>query len=75
MADPLTVQLIMEHVLDLSLGAIEVAVLLASVLYGLVLIQTYVYALSCKSDRPALKLVVALIAYVDISSREFGIAF
>lgn len=64
----------MDHGLDLSLGAIEVAVLLASVFYGLVLIQTYIYTLSCKNDRPVLKVVVALVRYVDIINWGFGMA-
>lgn len=46
-------------VLDLSLGAIEISTLLSSVIYGMSLVQTYIYAASCQEDRLWLKLVVA----------------
>jgi hypothetical protein len=48
-------------ILDLSLGAVEMGVLLTSVLYGMSLVQTYTYAMHCRGDR---MWVMALVAGV-----------
>jgi hypothetical protein len=52
--------------LDLSLGAIELGCLIAALLYGMFLVQLYMYALSCAKDRRWLKLLVALVWFVLI---------
>jgi hypothetical protein len=47
-------------------GAVEIGVLLSSLLYGATLVQTYIYALSCEKDRRAFKIIVFAIWSVSL---------
>jgi hypothetical protein len=49
----------------LSLGAIEVGVLLSSLLYGMSLVQAYNYAINCTGDHAWLKAMVAAVWCVN----------
>lgn len=51
--------------LTLTLGVVEIGVLLSSLLYGMSLVQTYIYATNCKSDSIWLKTVVSVVWFVD----------
>jgi hypothetical protein len=51
--------------LGLSLGAIEIGALVSTLLYGMALVQTYIYATSSPHDRVYLKLFVGLVLYVS----------
>jgi hypothetical protein len=48
-------------ILDLSLGAVEMGVLLTSALYGISVVQTYIYATSCRGDKMWVKALVAVV--------------
>jgi hypothetical protein len=45
--------------LHLTLGPIEMGVLVSSVLWGLTCVQTYIYAMNADKDMLAMKLIVA----------------
>jgi hypothetical protein len=47
--------------MDLTLGVTEIGVLVATMLYGMALLQAYTYAMNCSSDslfRKALAVVI-----------------
>jgi uncharacterized membrane protein (DUF485 family) len=48
--------------LPLSLGAIQIGVLFATLFYGMTFVQTYIYTLSCSQDRVWLKIFVGVVA-------------
>jgi hypothetical protein len=50
--------------LDLSLGVIEIGTLFGTLLYGMTLVQCYMYATSCREDRLWLRVFVLFILYV-----------
>jgi hypothetical protein len=51
--------------LDLTLGAANIGTLVATLLFGMFLIQLYIYALSCTSDRPWLKLLITAAGFIS----------
>jgi hypothetical protein len=51
----------MPSTLDLTLGAVEMGAFISAILYGMVTIQVYLYAMGCKSDRAWMKALVAFV--------------
>jgi hypothetical protein len=49
--------------LDLTLGAIEMGTMMSMMLYGMITVQMYMYAMTCKADRPWLKALVTSVWY------------
>jgi hypothetical protein len=52
--------------LGLTLGVIEIGVLMSTLLYGMTLVQTYIYAMSSSQDRIWMKLFVAIVWFVNL---------
>jgi hypothetical protein len=50
-------------ILDLSLGTVEFGILIATLLYGMSLVQTYTYFFSSLHDKIWLKAIVFLLWY------------
>jgi hypothetical protein len=50
-----------------TLGAIEIGVLLSSVLYGVTCVQAYNYAMHTVCDRLWVRVVVAVVMYVEVT--------
>jgi hypothetical protein len=59
--------------LDLSLGAIEIGVLLASILYGMSIILGFIYASASAKDTLWLKLLVSAVWYVISSYSPYPV--
>jgi hypothetical protein len=55
--------------LDLTLGAANVGTLVATLLFGMFLIQLHIYASSCTSDRLWLKLLITAAGFIPCSFR------
>jgi hypothetical protein len=47
--------------LDVTLGAVEMGAMMSMMLYGMVTVQMYMYAMGCKTDRAWLKALVAFV--------------
>jgi hypothetical protein len=47
--------------MDLTLGVTEVGVLVATMLYGMALLQAYTYAMNCSSDSHSRKALAAVV--------------
>jgi hypothetical protein len=50
---------------QLEFGPIEIGGQLSSALWGVACVQTFMYAMRCRQDPPVLKLLVALLLYVN----------
>jgi hypothetical protein len=59
--------------LDLSLGAIEIGVLLASILYGMSIVLGFVYASASEKDAIWLKLLVSAVWCVIYSNYPYPV--
>jgi hypothetical protein len=55
--------------LDFTMGAIEIGVLVSTLLYGMTVVQSYIYFASNAPDRLWLKSFVALVRWVHIVER------
>lgn len=60
--------------LDSTLGAVELGIVLSSILYGVTTMQAYIYTQTGKKDRFSLRLLVAWVWYVlaQVISRKLG---
>jgi hypothetical protein len=50
--------------LDLTLGAVELGVIVATMLYGMALVQGYSYAFRCAQDPRWIQIIVIFLGHV-----------
>jgi hypothetical protein len=51
--------------LDLTLGVTEIGTFIGTLLYGMILLQCYIYVMSCREDRIWLKVFVFFVLCVS----------